>query len=190
MKLIPAEFPSVFCLELGPDDNRLTRFEVNNTCELLERLQSHACKLSLENRGPQTIHVGTLPLGHLKLMGRSKFSQLGRNGIMVSRQASKTAERQCRLFLVVLLDQIPRCLGKQQQAGEEDQRPCQLDRHGNTVTPRVISVRSRVVHDGREEQADGDGPLIRTDDEAADPFGSRLGLVEWDWGTRPSADDF
>ncbi len=113
-------------------------------------------------------------------MDRSEFSQLRHDGFMVDGQASKTAEGMCSLFPVVPLDQIPRRFGEKQQAREEDKGPCQLDRDGDTVAACVVSVRSGVVHNGRDEQADGDGPLVRTDDEAADPFGSRLGLVQRD----------
>jgi hypothetical protein len=39
-------------------------------------------------------------------------------------------------------------------------------------------MRGGVVHDGREQEPDGDGPLVSTDDQTSDPFWSRFGLVE------------
>lgn len=119
-------------------------------------------------------------------MGSADFCQLGRNGLMVDWQAPKTGERPCSLFHVVLLDQIARRFGENKQAEEEDKRPCQLNRNGDTVTPRVVSVRSGVVHNGGEEQPDGDSPLVSTDNKPADPVGSRLGLVQRNWANAVS----
>jgi hypothetical protein len=114
-------------------------------------------------------------------MDSADFCQLGHNGFMVDREASKAAECPCRLLCVVFLDQIPRRFGEDQQAGKQDERPGQLNGDGDTVRPGVVPVRGGVVDDGGEEQADGDGPLVGTDDEAANPFGSRFRLVERNW---------
>lgn len=46
----------------------------------------------------------------------------------------------------------------------------------------VVAVLGRVVDDGREEETDGDRPLVARDDGATDPLGRALGLVHGDEG--------
>ena len=46
----------------------------------------------------------------------------------------------------------------------------------------AVAVLGRVIDDGREQQTDGDSPLVASDDSAANPFGRALGLVHGDEG--------
>lgn len=46
----------------------------------------------------------------------------------------------------------------------------------------VVAVLGRVVDNGREQETDGDGPLVAGDDSATDPLGRALGLVHGDKG--------
>jgi hypothetical protein len=116
MKLMPAK--RVLVLVSAEDKSRKRFLEL--TCELLERLYSHACKLSLENGGSEAIHIGALPHGHFEVVDGSNFCQLGNNGFVVDWQTPETAERVCSLFCVVLFDQIPGRFGEEHQAKEED----------------------------------------------------------------------
>jgi hypothetical protein len=43
----------------------------------------------------------------------------------------------------------------------------------------IRSVFSGVVEDTREEETDGDSPLVETDDGTTDPLGRALGLIHW-----------
>ena len=44
----------------------------------------------------------------------------------------------------------------------------------------VIAVLGRVVDDGREQETDGDGPMVSGHDGTTDPLGRTLGLVHGD----------
>lgn len=44
----------------------------------------------------------------------------------------------------------------------------------------IRSVFGRIVENGGEEETDGDGPLVETDDCATNPLGGALGLIHRD----------
>lgn len=46
----------------------------------------------------------------------------------------------------------------------------------------AITVLSRIVDHGREQETDRDGPLVASDDSTTDPLGRALGLVHGDEG--------
>lgn len=75
--------------------------------------------------------------------------------------------------------QRARCthLRKEPHAVEDDESPDELDGRRDTPCRMAVAVLGRVVDDGREQQTDGDGPLVAGDDGATDPFRCALGLV-------------
>ena len=70
-------------------------------------------------------------------------------------------------------------LGKAHHATTKDYSPDKLDRDGNPIRGVIRSVLGGVVEDTREEETDGNGPLVETDDGTADPLGRTLGLIHW-----------
>ena len=71
-------------------------------------------------------------------------------------------------------------LGKPEHADGENGRPDELDAGGDAPRRVVIAVLGRVVDDGREQETDGDRPLVARDDGTTDPLGRTLGLVHRD----------
>ena len=104
-------------------------------------------------------------------------------GGVVDVETPQSGESFGRLLVAAALDLETRRLGQDQHSADEDDGPGELHGNGDPVTPGVVAVGGRVVDDGRDEQADGDGSLIHAHDGTADPFGRRLGLVQRDDGT-------
>ena len=71
-------------------------------------------------------------------------------------------------------------LGQVEHTTCEDERPDELDTGGDTPCRVVIAVLSGVVDDGREQETDGDSPLVAGNDGTTDPLGRTLGLVHGD----------
>ena len=70
-------------------------------------------------------------------------------------------------------------LGKEDHASSKNCSPDELDRNGNSIRRVIRSVLGSVVENTREEETDGDGPLVETDDGTTDPLGRALGLIHW-----------
>ena len=70
-------------------------------------------------------------------------------------------------------------LRKEGHATSKDCSPNKLDRDGDSIRGMIRSVLGSVVENTREEQTDGDSPLVETDDGTADPLGRALGLIHW-----------
>ena len=64
----------------------------------------------------------------------------------------------------------------------EDEGADELDAGGDPPRRVVVAVLGRVVDDGREQETDGDRPLVAGHDGATDPLGRALGLVHGDEG--------
>lgn len=78
-------------------------------------------------------------------------------------------------------------LGQEDHAGAEDECPNELDGDRNAPCGVAVTVLGCVVDDGRQQETDGDGPLVACDDGTSDPLGGTLGLVHGDEG-RDEAD--
>lgn len=111
------------------------------------------------------------------------FGQLRLNSWIVNRKPAELAERLGSLFHIVLLDQVSRGLGEEEHATEENKRPGKLNGDWDAVRTAIIALSGRVVDNGGEEETDRDGPLVRPDDESADPFRCCLRLVKRDYYT-------
>ena len=120
-------------------------------------------------------------------MVRLDLGELLDQGRVADVEASQAREGLGRHLGLAPLDEEARRLGQDEHADDEDDGPGELDGDGDAVRARVVSVLGRVVDDGREHEADGDGELVAADDGAADPLGRRLGLVQRDQG-RDDAD--
>lgn len=111
------------------------------------------------------------------------FVKLFLDGGVVSGESTETTESLGSLVALVLADEETRGFGKDQHATKQDQRPCELNSNGNSIAPSVVVILGGIIHDGSEQETNGDGKLVCTDDGATNPFGSRFGLVQrncWD----------
>jgi hypothetical protein len=99
---------------------------------------------------------------------------------VIDGKTPETSERARGVVGAPILDEIAGGFGEEYHAGNEDEGPRKLDGDGDAVRARVVATGRRVIDDGSEEEADGDGQLVAADDDAADPLGRRLGLVERD----------
>lgn len=149
-----------------------------NARELLQHLQAASGQLSFDHVTAEAVDIASLAKCELELVVGHNLLELGLNGRRVSRDAAEPAERPGRFLQVALLDEVARRLRQEEHARDEDEGPSELHGDGDAVGARVVPVLGRVVDDGGEQQADGDGELVRADDGASDPLGSRLGLVQ------------
>lgn len=150
--------------------------------KLLQRLETHTRKLTLKHMAPEAVNIAGFAEAHFKLVVRANFTQLCLYGRVVCRQTSQPTKRLGGRLVFAALDKIPRRLGQDAHAADENDGPGKLHGDGDPVGPRVHAQRGGVVHNGGEEQADGDGKLVGADNGTTDPFGRGLGLVQRDEG--------
>lgn len=105
------------------------------------------------------------------------FLQFLLNGRMGRRKASESSERAGGPVIHVFLDQVARRLWQEKHAHDQDNGPGKLDGDRNPVTAGIVPVLGRVVDNGSEKEANGDGELICAYNGTANPFGRSLGLV-------------
>lgn len=169
-----------------------------DTSQLLETLEKASGEETLANGSLEAVHVCSLADAHLIAMVCLDLGELFDERWVVGGKAAELGERfgglmhwsvnlysflygtdvKAHLLMLVLLDQEARCLGKEDQADNDDDGPQELDGHGNTVGSSVIDKLSCVVDDRGEEETNGDCKLVGTNNCSTDPFGCRLGLVE------------
>lgn len=97
---------------------------------------------------------------------------------MIRGKTSNSAKSLGGFVHATSLDQIARCLGKDEHAEEENQRPRELNRNWNSITTGVVSIGTRVIDDSCEKETDGDGPLVCADNGTSNPLWCSLRLVK------------
>jgi hypothetical protein len=60
---------------------------------------------------------------------------------------------------------------------DEDERPGKLDGDGDAVRSRVVAILGGVVDNGSQQETNGNGELVGSDNGSTDPLGGSLGLV-------------
>lgn len=79
------------------------------------------------------------------------------------------------LFVLPTLDEVTGRLGKDEHATGEDSSPDELKSDSNTVGGVVGAVLGAIVDDGSKEEADGNSPLVASDDGTTNPLGRTVG---------------
>lgn len=153
-----------------------------DSCELLQRLETHAGKLSLEHLPSEAIDIAGFSETHLELVVCTNFGQLRLDSRMVRGQTPQFAKRPRSSLIFPTLDKVARGLRQNEHATNENNGPGELNRDGDAVGPRVHAQRRGVIDYGSQEQPNGDGELVSADNSAANPFGSGFGLVQRDEG--------
>lgn len=120
-------------------------------------MHSTACCQALANGTAQNLQISSLTQAQLKLVVGLNFSQLFNNGGIIDIQTTKTRKSFCCGLMLVLLDEETWCLGKNKHSNDQDDSPGKLDSHRDPVGASVIAILGRVVDDGRQQQANGDG---------------------------------
>lgn len=153
-----------------------------DTSKLLERLEQTAGSETLAQAATEAVEVGGLAKGQLVLMVGSDLAKLFDDSRVLDIESPQAGKRPGGFLGFALLDEVTRGLGEDKHSSDEDDGPCELDGNGNAVGARVVAVLGGVADDGSEEQTDGDGELVATDDSTTNPLGRSLGLVEGDEG--------
>ncbi len=148
--------------------------------QLLQRLQAAARQQPLAQRAAHRVGVRGPAEAQLVLVARLDFGQLRRHGRVADVEAAQARQRAGGVGPAAALDEVARRFGQHEHAAEEDDGPSELDGDGDAVGAGVVAVLGRVVDNGRQEQADGDGELVASDNSAADPFRRGLRLVQGD----------
>lgn len=152
-----------------------------DTSQLLERLESAAGELALEDGGLEAVEVATSADGGLVIVvGLDLGNLLGDVGVVLGK-AADLGQGLGGAVDVALLDEETGRLGQEKHAEEEDERPGELDGDGDAVGSSILTGVRCVVNNGSQEQTDGDGPLVGADDGTTNPLGGGLGLVEGDY---------
>jgi hypothetical protein len=60
---------------------------------------------------------------------------------------------------------------------KKDKGPQELHRNGNTVGPRIVTTLGCVVDDSGQEKSNGNGELIRANNDTTNPFRCSFGLI-------------
>lgn len=150
--------------------------------QLLQGLQSHTGKLALAHGLAEAVQNAKRLAGDLLLLVvDSNLVELHADRRVGRGQAADLAEGTGGLFVALATDEVAGRLGKHEHSTDKDQGPGKLDGNGNAVGAGVLALVGGVVDDGGEQEADGDGELVASDDGTADPLGSRLSLVEGDY---------
>ena len=139
--------------------------------QLLEGLEAAAGGQALAEVAPEAIEVGGLAQTQLVLMVGLDLGQLLDEGGMADVETAQARHGSGGLLGLAPLDQISGRLGQDDHADDEDDGPGELDGDGDPVGASVVPVLGGVVDDGGQQQTDGDGQLIGTDDGATDPLG-------------------
>jgi hypothetical protein len=131
-------------------------------------------------RVAEAVPVGSLTQTALFLKVSTDLVQLELNFGVRLGETSETSDRAGSVSVTSTLDQITRRLGQEEHADGENKGPDELDGNGDAVSRVIITVLGCVQDDSSQEETDGNGPLVGTDDGTTDPLGSALGLVHGD----------
>jgi hypothetical protein len=148
--------------------------------ELLQGLQAAASQEPLEQVALEAVEVGGFAKTKLILVVGLDLGQFLADGRVIGREAAETAEGSGGAIDVAPLDQVPGRVREDQHTADENDRPGKLDRDGDAVAAGVHAVLRGVVDDRGQQETDGDGELVGTDDRASDPLGGRFRLVQRD----------
>lgn len=146
--------------------------------ELLQGLQAAAGQQALEDVALEAVDVAGFAEAELVLVVGLDLGQFLADGRVVGRQAPELAEGFGGALDVAIFDHVPGCIGKDQHAADENDGPGKLDSDGDAVAAGVIPVLGGVVDDGGQEETDGNGELVGTDDGSSDPLGGGFRLVK------------
>lgn len=97
---------------------------------------------------------------------------------VVDIEAAEAGKRLGSILVAVLLDEETGSLGQNDHSGDQNDGPGELNSDGDTVAAGIRAVLGAIVDNGSQQQADGDGQLVSTDNGTTDPLGSGLRLVQ------------
>jgi len=135
----------------------------------------------------EAVNVRGLAKSELSLEGHGDVEALLVNFSRVGGSGCQSRESLSSLEVSALQEKVSRRLRKEEHATSKDRGPSELDGNGDSPGRVVVSVLSRLVDDSGEEETDGDGPLVKTDDGSSERFGRAFGLVKRD-KTRNTSD--
>lgn len=122
-----------------------------NSRELLESLSGHSSELTFEHRPTEAVDIACLAKTELIFVIGTDLPQFCGNGRVVGRKPSQLTERTGSPFVVSFLDQKSGGFGKNEHTNNQDDGPSELHGDWDSVTSGVVTVLSRVVHNGRQE---------------------------------------
>jgi len=154
-----------------------------DTGKLLPRLDEDTSKgteKDLVVAGAEAVEVRRLSDILLVLEGNTDLVEFGLELWMIGRKGDETGESMSSIIVALFLDEPSRRLGEEDHADGENETPNKLDTDGDSPRSMTGLVLGGVVDNRREEETDGDRPLVAGDDRATNPLGRTLGLVHGD----------
>jgi hypothetical protein len=143
-------------------------------------LNTAASRQTLADRAAQDLKVGSLAETELELVVGLDLGELLNDNRVVDIDAAETGKRLGSILVAVLLDEETGSLGQNDHSSDQNDGPGELNSDGDTVAAGIHAVLGGVVDNSSQQQTDGDGQLVSTDDSTTDPLGSSLGLIQRD----------
>jgi len=116
--------------------------------------------------GAEAVEVRRLAQLLLVLVGDSDLVELGLDLGMVGRKGDETGESTGGISVALLLDEPSGRLGEEDHTDSENETPDKLESDGKLPRSRSWLVLGGIVDNGGKEKADGDCPLVTSDEGA------------------------
>jgi hypothetical protein len=120
--------------------------------------------------------------GALVFLVGNDLGKLSLDVLAVGGLTTQLGERGASLFDATALDEVSRGVGKACDTDGEDDTPGELDADGNAVLAAVTTVLDSVVDASGNEETEGDGELVTSNEGATDFLGANLRHVQNDNG--------
>ena len=132
--------------------------------------------------GPALVPAACGDDGALVFLVGNNLRELSLDVLAVLGLTTQSGERGASLLDATALDEVSRGVGKACDTDREDDTPGELDANGNAVLAAVTTVLDSVVDAGSDEETEGDGELVASNEGATDFLGANLRHVQDDNG--------
>lgn len=119
--------------------------------QLLESLEQASGEKTLSKATLETLDITGASNAHFVFMVSPDLGNFFKQSGIISRETSKFGQTPDGSFVVVCLNEITGCFGKDKHADHKDNGPCELDRDGDAVGAGIIAGVGGVVHDGGQQ---------------------------------------
>lgn len=180
---ITLQTPCQYCVLDQGRGHTIVENEVNSR-ELLQSLQRTSSEQSFDNLPSEAIEIARFAHAHFILMISLNFSEFVDHCWVVDWQPPDLREAQSGFLRPVHFDAVSGSFWQDNHPSNQDECPRELNGNRNTIAPCVMPSLCGVVDDCRKKKTNGNGQLVRPDNNSANPLWRCLGLVQWNCNTR------
>ncbi|RUO96330.1 hypothetical protein BC936DRAFT_142198, partial [Jimgerdemannia flammicorona] len=151
------------------------------TSQLLEDLNENTKDEAAEDGSLEKLRVAADGLFALNTDGFLDFVELLLDqGVVLVPVAVETGEDDPSILITIFVEQPTGGIGHEEHTDGEDESGGGLDTERNAPRDSALHKRGAVVNPERNQDTDGNGPLLEGDQTTTDFLGGNLGLVERD----------